>query len=291
MSEQLIYIDGQFLPRAQAKVSVYDHGFLYGDGVFEGIRFYQRNIFRMAQHMERLYSSSRVIAMEIPIPVEDMVAATQETCRRSGLEDGYIRLVVSRGEGDLGIAPWLSKRASVIIIVDKINLYDPKFYTEGLAIITASTRRNAPDSLSPRIKSLNYLNNVMAKIEARNAGVFEALMLNHQGFVVEATADNVFIVKNGAVCTPPIWHGPLRGVTRDTILEMARQSGIPAREEPITLFEVYDAHEVFLTGTAAEVVPVRMVDGRPIGSGKPGAMTALLRDKFRAITATDGVKF
>ncbi|MBI5155110.1 branched-chain-amino-acid transaminase [Candidatus Poribacteria bacterium] len=289
MSE-IIYLDGQYVPRQDAKISVYDHGVLYGDGVFEGIRLYQKNVFRLRQHLDRLWSSARGIMLEIPLSREEMTEAVCETCRRNGLVDGYIRLVVTRGVGDLGISPWLCPKATVFVIAAKIQLYAPELYEKGLEIITAATRRIAPDTFSARTKSLNYLNNIMAKINARNANAPEALMLNREGMIVEATADNVFLVKNGEVFTPPTYMGALRGITRDTVIEVAHRQGFPVREEPFALFEVYDADEMFLTGTAAEIIAVTRVDGRPIGDGKPGAITNRLLGEFRKLTVSDGVR-
>lgn len=290
-SEQLIYIDGQFLPKSQAKISVFDHGLLYGDGVFEGIRFYKRNLFRMDEHLDRLWDSARSIMMDIPMTRREVAEATAETCRRNGLEDGYVRLVVTRGEGDLGLDPLRCPKPSVFVIASSIRLYPEELYEKGLAIITAGTRRIAPDTFHARAKSLNYLNNIMAKINANNAGVLEALMLNREGYVVEATADNVFLVRQGALLTPPTWIGALRGITRDAVMEIARARGVEIREEPFTTYEVYTADEMFLTGTAAEIIPVTMVDGRRIGDGAPGPLTKSLRAAFHETTATDGMKF
>ena len=289
--EPIVYIDGQFLPRSQAKVSVYDHGLLYGDGVFEGIRFYQRNIFRLAQHLDRLWDGARAIMMDLPFTREHVTEVLCETLRRNGLDDGYIRLVVTRGEGDLGLNPVLCKKPTIFIIVSRIQLYPRELYEKGLPIITAGTRRIAPDTFSARAKSLNYLNNIMAKINANNAGVLEALMLNREGYVVEATADNVFLVHDGALVTPPTWIGALRGITRDAVIGLARKAGIEVREEPFSTYEVYTADEMFLTGTAAEIIPVTKVDGRVIACGEPGPVTKRLTKAFHAIVTADGVRF
>lgn len=286
----VVYIDGQFLAEQDAKISVFDHGVLYGDGVFEGIRLYERNIFRLEEHLERLWESGHGIALTIPMTREAMTEAIAETCRRNGLENGYIRLVVTRGAGNLGLSPFKCHNPSVFIIAATIQLYPEEFYRDGLTVVTTAHRRHAPDTFSPRVKSLNYLNNIMAKINAINSGTQEGLILSREGYVLEATADNVFIIKKGVLYTPPVYMGILRGITRDAVMELAAQEGIPVREEPFTQFEVYTADECFLTGTAAEVIPVREVDSRRIGTGKPGPITARLIEKFRAITGVDGVK-
>ncbi|MDI3328724.1 MAG: branched-chain-amino-acid transaminase [Alicyclobacillaceae bacterium] len=288
MSGQLIYLNGQFVPPEQAVVSVFDHGFLYGDGIFEGIRAYGGNIFRLRQHIVRLYESAKSILLQIPMTMEEMEEAVAETVRRNGLKDAYIRLVVSRGPGDLGLDPRNCSGPNVIIIADQIKLYPQEFYDRGMRVVTVPTRRNNPDALNPKIKSLNYLNNVLTKIEAARAGALEALMLNQEGYVCEGSGDNVFIVKNGRVITPPTYLGALEGITRNTIIEICRKEGIPVAEEPFTRHDVYVADECFLTGTAAEVVPVVEVDGREIGSGLPGEMTKRLTEKFRALTLVDG---
>jgi branched-chain amino acid aminotransferase len=288
--EPVVYLDGEFLPQSQARISVFDHGVLYGDGVFEGIRLYSGNIFRMRQHLDRLYASARSILIDIPKSHAEMTEIVAETCRRNNLTDGYIRLVVTRGSGDLGLDPRKCPKPSIFNIAARIQLYPDSLYQTGLEIITAATRRIAPDTFSARVKSLNYLNNIMGKINAINAGAPEALMLNREGFVVEATADNVFLVKNGVLFTPPTWLGALRGITRDAVIDLARARGIEVREEPFALFEVYDADEMFLTGTAAEVISVVKVDGRLIGNGKPGELTGRLLADFRTITTTDGAK-
>jgi len=288
--EPIIYLDGNYVPKSQAKISVFDHGVLYGDGVFEGIRLYSGNVFRLNEHLDRLWESARALMLEIPLSRQAMVEAVCETCRRNGLRDGYVRLVVTRGEGDLGLSPTHCPLASVFIIAAKVKLYPDEYYENGLPIITAPTRRVSPDTFSPRIKSLNYLNNIMAKINAINGKTLEALMLNQDGYVVEATGDNVFLVKKDQLFTPPTWMSPLRGITRDAVIDIARAEGIVVREEPFTLYEVYTADEMFLTGTAAEVIAVTNVDGRAIGDGKPGATTRRLLASFRRIVTEQGVK-
>ncbi|HJT78272.1 MAG TPA: branched-chain-amino-acid transaminase [Gemmataceae bacterium] len=278
-----VYINGKLLDKADAKVSVYDHGLLYGDGVFEGIRIYDGKVFRLRQHVERLYDSARAIALEIPLSREQMAEAITGTVRANAKQNGYIRAVVTRGAGSLGLDPKRTSDPQVIVIVDDITLYPPEVYDNGLEIITAATIRNHPDALSPRIKSLNYLNNIMAKIEAVRAGCLEALMLNVKGEVAECTGDNVFLVKHGVLRTPPLDAGILEGVTRNAVLELARGAGIPTAEVPLTRYDVYTADECFLTGTAAEVIAVVKCDGRPIGGGKPGPVTRQLRERFQQL--------
>lgn len=288
--DPIIYIDGEYVAKKDAKISVFDHAVLYGDGVFEGIRLYGGNVFRLEQHLERLWDSARSIMLDIPISREEMTQVVCETCRRNNLRDGYIRLVVTRGEGDLGLAPWLCPKPTIFCIASRIQMYPEEFYTKGLDIITAATRRVPPDTYSGRTKSLNYLNNIMAKINARMGNALEALMLNQDGFVVEATGDNVFLIKKGELFTPPVYMSALRGITRDAVVGIAKGMGLPVREEPFTLYEVYTADEMFLTGTAAELISVVKVDGRVIGSGKPGPITLKLLEKFRALTHEDGVR-
>ncbi|ADG05684.1 branched-chain-amino-acid transaminase [Kyrpidia spormannii] len=289
MSEgQLIYLNGEFVDPKRATVSVFDHGFLYGDGIFEGIRAYGGNIFRLRQHIVRLYESAKSILLQIPLTFEEMQQAVAETVRRNGLKDAYIRLVVSRGPGDLGLDPHNCSGANVIIIADQIKLYPQEFYDQGLRVVTVPTRRNNPDALNPKIKSLNYLNNILTKIEASRAGALEALILNQDGYVCEASGDNVFIVKNGRVITPPTYLGALEGITRNAIIEICQREGIPVAEEPFTRHDVFVADECFLTGTAAELIPVVEVDGREIGRGVPGEMTKRLLEHFRALTRVDG---
>ncbi len=283
-----IYIDGQFYSEADAKISVFDHGLLYGDGVFEGIRMYHNRVFKLREHIERLFWSAKALLLEIPMTQQELIDATVETCRQNGLRDGYIRLLVTRGKGTLGLDPRRCPKASVIIIAGTIQLYPEKYYQEGLTIVTVPTTRNQVNSVNPAIKSLNYLNNILARIEANNAGVEEAIMLNSDGFVAECTGDNVFIVQKGKLFTPPLSAGALYGITRNTVLDAARELGIPAAEPQLTRYDVYIADEMFLTGTAAEMVPVVKVDGRVIGAGKPGPVTAKLLAAFREKTKTDG---
>ncbi len=288
---KLIYLNGKLVDKDEAKISVFDHGLLYGDGVFEGIRAYDGNIFKLKEHLERLYRSAKVISLNIPMEIDDMEKVVVETVKMNNLTDAYIRLVITRGVGDLGLNPDICTEPTVIIIADKIALYPEKFYKDGLKIITASTRRNIPEALNPRIKSLNYLNNIMAKIEANLAGVPEALMLNREGYVTECTGDNIFIIsRRNKVFTPPPYLGTLTGITRRAIIKLAREMELKIKESPFTLFEVYNAKECFLTGTAAEVVPVVNVDGRVIGNGSPGEITKELIMKFREITKVEGTK-
>lgn len=284
-----IFLGGRFVDEKQAKISVFDHCLLYGDGVFEGIRLYRGCIFRLVDHIDRLFSSAKYIMLRIPMTKSALIEAIRQTVRRNHLRDGYVRLVVTRGVGTLGLAPWKCRKPTVIIIADRITLYPPAFYKTGLEIATVPTRRSHVESLNPVVKSCNYLNNILAKIEAWNAGVLEALMLDQNGFVNECTGDNVFLVKKGQLITPPTYLGALRGITRQVVIELAADLDIPVREEPFTRFDVVDADECFLTGTAAEVVPVVRVDKRPIGSGRPGPVTKRLMRRFRERTTTDGV--
>jgi branched-chain amino acid aminotransferase len=278
-----IYINGKLYDKADAKISVYDHGLLYGDGVFEGIRIYNGKVFRLREHLNRLYDGARSIRLEIPLNREQMDEAVKSTVQANNKRDGYIRLVVTRGAGYLGLDPRKASNPQVIIIVDDIALYPPELYENGLEIVTVSTIRNHPNSLNPRIKSLNYLNNIMAQIEAVQAGCFEALMLNHKGEVAECTGDNIFVAKHGVLRTPPTSAGILEGITRDAVIELARAANIPVQEEDLTRYDVYAADECFLTGTAAEVVPVVKCDGRLIGTGKPGPLTKQLREQFQRL--------
>jgi branched-chain amino acid aminotransferase len=290
MSEQCIYLNGEFVSKENAKVSVYDHGFLYGDGIFEGIRLYNGNIFKLREHLDRLYDSAKSIMLEIPLSYEEMQEAVAETLRKNNLKNGYIRLVVSRGPGDLGLDPRRSPKANVIIIAEQLAIYPEEAYVNGLKTISVSPRRNLPDALNPKIKSLNYLNNILVKIQSNLAGVGEAIMLNSQGYVAEGSSDNIFIVKRGVVFTPPCYCGALEGITRLAIIELCAKYGIPLKEEPFTLHDVYVADEVFFTGTAAEVIAVREVDGRTIGGGKAGPVTTRLLKEFRGIVEHDGYK-
>jgi len=290
MSEQWIYLNGQYVRKEDAKVSVYDHGFLYGDGIFEGIRIYEGNIFRCKEHLDRLYDSAKSIMLNIPLSQTQMQDALCETIRRNGLRDGYIRLVVSRGPGNLGLDPLRCPEAYVVIIAEQLAIYPEEAYRDGLRSVSVSPRRNLPDALNPKIKSLNYLNNILVKIQANLAGVGEAIMLNSQGYVAEGSSDNIFIVKRGVVFTPPCYIGALEGITRGAIIELCAKLGLPLREEPFTLHDVYTADEVFFTGTAAEVIAVREVDGRMIGEGRAGEVTTRLLSEFRKIVTVEGVK-
>lgn len=282
------YVNGTFLPKEEAKVSVYDHGYLYGDGIFEGIRAYEGRIFRLEQHLDRLFESARYLMLEIPLSRDELRAAILETVRRCGLRDAYIRPVISRGVGDLGLDPRKCRRATVVIIVDTIQLYPKEAYERGLRAITATTRKVRPDALSPQAKTLNYLNNIMARLEANQAGVEEAIMLTADGYVCECSADNLFIVRAGAVWTPPAYLGILKGITRGAIIELAATIGVPLAEQVFTLHDVYTADECFLSGTGAELGPVVEVDARPIGTGRPGPLSARFLRAFRELARTDG---
>jgi branched-chain amino acid aminotransferase len=287
-----IYINGKFYKKEDAKISVFDHGLLYGDGVFEGIRAYNRLVFKLSEHIDRLYESAHTIMLKIPFSKSELIKEVIRTLKENGLRDGYIRLVVTRGEGDLGLDPRRCfGKASVIIIADKIALYPEKFYREGLSIVTVPTVRNLPEAVNPQIKSLNYLNNILAKIEAINAGCDEAIMLDSLGYVAECTGDNIFIVKRAQLYTPPQCMGTLRGITRDCLIEIAKKARIPAHEHVITRHEVFISDECFLTGTAAEIIPVVKVDGRTIGDGKPGRLTLSLMKKFKELTKKEGIKY
>ncbi len=286
--ESTIYIDGKFYPESDAKISVFDHGLLYGDGVFEGIRFYNGRVFRLEEHLQRLWDSARSICLEVPISRAEMTEALLETIRKNDMREGYIRLLLTRGIGNLGLNPAQCKRPSVIIIAAPIALYPKEMYEKGLSVVTCATRRTNPASLNPAVKSLNYLNNVMARIEANLAGADEALMLNDQGNVAECTADNVFVIKNGQIFTPPISAGALRGITRAVAFEIAAELGIRITETDITRHDVFVADECFLTGTAAEVIPVIRADGRSIGAGKPGPISTRMIARFREITREGG---
>jgi branched-chain amino acid aminotransferase len=279
-----IYISGQLYDKEDAKISVYDHGLLYGDGVFEGIRSYGGKVFRLDEHLQRLWDSAKAIWLEIPMTREAMAKAVVDTLKANKIDDGYIRLIVTRGSGSLGLDPNKTSNPQVIIITDKISLYPQELYEKGLEIITVSTQRMHSAALSPRIKSLNYLNNILAKIEGLQAGCIEALMLNHKGEVAECTGDNIFLVRDGVLLTPPIDAGILAGVTREAVMELAVESGIEVREIALTKHDVYIAHECFLTGTAAEVIPVVKVDSRKIGEGVPGPITRGLIERFHKLT-------
>ncbi|WP_332689606.1 branched-chain-amino-acid transaminase [Halalkalibacter lacteus] len=290
MSEQWIYLNGEFVEKKDAKISVYDHGFLYGDGVFEGIRVYEGNVFRLQEHLDRLYNSAKSIMLSIPHTKEEMKKLVVKTLQKNQLSNAYIRLVISRGVGNLGLDPASCSTPQIIIIAEELALFPKELYKSGLEIVTVATRRNRPDVLSPKVKSLNYLNNILVKIEASLAGVSEALMLNDQGYVAEGSADNVFIVKGKELLTPPGYVGALEGITRNAIIEFARDLGYTVKEEPFTRHDVYVADEVFLTGTAAEVIAVVKVDGRVIGEGKPGKETTCLLEAFRSRVVLEGEK-
>lgn len=296
--ELCIYLDGKWYPKNQAKISVFDHGLLYGDGVFEGIRAYGGLIFKLREHLDRLWESAHTLMLRIPVTQKEMEKIIIETLRRNGLKDAYIRVVVTRGTGDLGLDPSKCKKPTVFVITDKIVLYPESLYRNGLKIITVPTVRNLPEAVNPSIKSLNYLNNILAKIEAKNSGCMEALMLNHQGYVAECTGDNIFMVKRShgkgspsVLITPPVYLGALKGITRGAIIELARRKKIPFEERILTRHDLFNADEIFLTGTAAEVIPVVKVDGRVIGEGKPGRVTHVLRKAFHEMTAADGVRY
>lgn len=278
-----IYIGGEYFSEANAKISVFDHGLLYGDGVFEGLRIYSGKVFRLGEHVDRLFESARAICLEIPMTPDEMAEAINQTVEKNDLSDGYVRAVVTRGAGTLGLDPNRCSNPQVIIIADTIKLYPQEYYENGLEIITVSVIRNHPAALSPRIKSLNYLNNILAKIEGLQAGCVEALMLNHKGEVAECTGDNVFLVKNGKLLTPPLDAGILDGITRRAVMDLAIELNIPLAEQVITKHDVYIADECFLTGSAAEIVPVVKVDSRVIGSGKPGTITQRLLEAFHTL--------
>ncbi len=283
-----IFIDGKFFSERDAKVSVFDHGLLYGDGVFEGIRAYNGRVFKLQEHIERLYCSAKAILLDIPMTPAQMMKATVETCRVNKLRDCYIRLIVTRGVGTLGLNPRTCKKPSIIIIAGKIQLYPKEYYQRGLDLVTVPTTRNLHNSVNPAIKSLNYLNNILAKIEANNAGVEEAIMLNAEGFVAECTGDNLFIIKRGVLYTPPLSAGALYGITRQTVIELAEALGIKVAEPNLTRYDLFNADECFITGTAAEVVPVVKIDGRVIGNGQPGAITRQLEVNYHTLTKHTG---
>ncbi|MFH1772248.1 MAG: branched-chain-amino-acid transaminase [Candidatus Omnitrophota bacterium] len=287
-----VYINGELFDKSQAKISVFDHGFLYGDGVFEGIRSYNCLVFKLNEHIERLYESAHSITLDITLSKKQMIEAVIKTLKANRLKDAYIRLVVSRGEGDLGLDPRKCKgNETVVIITDKISLYPKDLYEKGMEIITVPTLRNIPEALNPQIKSLNYLNNILAKIEAINSGYQEALMLDHLGYVAECTGDNIFVIKRDELYTPPQCMGTLRGITRDAVLGIARSLDIPTHEHVLTRHELYISDGCFLTGTAAEIIPVAKVDGRTIGSGKPHKLNKLIMKEFKKLTGTDGITY
>jgi branched-chain amino acid aminotransferase len=292
MSEPKVNINGEIFSPENAKISVFDHGLLYGDGVFEGIRFYNGKIFKFNEHIDRLDQSARHILLKLPMSLDEIKKETIKTIKASNMKDGYIRLIVTRGIGTLGISPYKCEKAQLIIIVDVISLYPDELYKNGMEIITVPTQRNMSEAVSPRVKSLNYLNNVLAKIEAVNAGFEEAIMLNKYGFVAECTGDNIFIIKNKTVITPPAYMGALEGITRNTVMEIATEMGkntdISVKQRVMSRHDVFSSDECFLTGTAAEVIPVTKVDGRPIGNGKVGEITETLRKAFLELTQTTG---
>jgi len=287
-----VYMNGKFVDEANAKISIFDHGLLYGDGVFEGIRSYNRLIFKLKEHIDRLYNSADAIELKIPLSRKGMIEAITQTLKKNKLRDAYIRLVVTRGIGDLGLDPQKCKNGGVVfVITDKIALYPKKFYEKGLYIITAKTRRNLPEALNPKIKSLNYLNNILGKIDAIKKGAQEAIMLTHDGFVAECTGDNIFVVNGKYLFTPPINVGALEGITRGTVISIAKKNKLPFKEKKFKLRDLYKASECFLTGTAAEIVPVVKIDGKKIGNGKPGKLTCELMREFHQRTQFDGVRY
>jgi len=287
----LVYIDGKLVEKAEATVSVFDHGLLYGDGVFEGIRSYSRRVFRLRAHLERLYDSARTIMLKVPLSAEELEAAVLETLRVNKLDDAYVRVIVTRGPGDLGLDPRKCTAPTVIIIADKIQLYPKELYEKGITVVTAVTRAKHPEILNAKLKSLNYLNNILAKIEAVNAGAAEALMLSEEGYVAECSGDNIFLVKKNSVVAPPAYLGALEGITKAAVAELARGMGLDAREEPFTRHDIYNADECFLTGTAAEVVPVTSVDGRQIGGGRAGDVTKRLAAALRKLALSEGTPY
>lgn len=289
--ENQIFINGKFYPKSEAMVSVFDHGLLYGDGVFEGMRSYNGLVFRMKEHLNRLWESAQTIMLNIPYTKKQMEAVVIETLQKNKLKDAYIRLVVTRGTGDLGLDPRKCKFPTVFIITDKIVLYDEELYRKGIEVVTVPTTRNLPEAVNPGIKSLNYLNNILAKIEATQAGYCDAVMLNHQGYVAECTGANIFMLKEGLLMTPPTYVGALKGITRGAIIDAAKKIRIPFVEKILTRHDLFNAEECFLTGTAAEIVPVVKIDGRVIGIGKPGETTHSLMKTFRDLTKVDGTRY
>ncbi len=286
-----IYINGKLIDKERAYISVFDHGLLYGDGVFEGIRTYDGLIFRLKEHIDRLYKSADAIELKIPLTKPEMIEAVIATLKANKLQDAYIRLVVTRGVGDLGLDPRKCSEPTIFIITHKIALYPKEFYRKGLEIITAATRRNYPQALDPRIKSLNYLNNILAKIEAIKSGTEEAIMLTYDGYVAECTGDNIFMVKDRGLITPPVNVGALEGITRDAVIKLAKKMEIPFYEKLFRMEDLYGADEVFLTGTAAEIIPVVRIDKRQIAGGKPGEVALRLTKEFKKLTKTDGVRY
>ena len=285
----LVYLNGKLVPEEEAKISIFDHGLLYGDGVFEGLRGYNGKIFKLDEHLKRLYNSAKAIMLEIPLEFYDLKNAIIQTVRANKLKDSYIRVVVTRGVGDLGLDPRKCKIPTFFIIASKIQLYSETLYEKGIDVITVPTRRNLPESINPAIKSLNYLNNILAKIEANIAGASEALILNNEGYVSECSGENVFIVKNNKLLTPPIYAGVLEGITRNVVMEIGRNIGLEVVEINLTRYDLYSADECFLSGTAAEIVPVVSVDKRIIGDGKPGKITKRIRKEYLLLTQVEGV--
>ncbi len=291
MDSLSIWLDGEFVPEEEAAVSIFDHGLLYGDGVFEGIRAYEGTVFKLKEHIERLYRSAKILKLEIPISPEEMTEAVLESCRENGVEDGYVRLVVTRGRGDLGLDPEKCDEPTIFIIAADIELYPEEAYEQGLKLVTVPTRRNLNEAINPRVKSLNYLNNIMAKMEAHEAGAKEGIMLNQQGYVVECTGDNIFIIEDDKVVrTPPPYMGALEGITRATLIELAEGRGYEVIEEPLNRYDLYVANECFLTGTAAEALPVIEIDGREINGCEPGPETKQLISDFRDSVVEHGAK-
>jgi len=286
-----VYLNGKFVDEAKAVVSVFDHGLLYGDGVFEGIRSYNGLIFKLQEHIDRLFESAHTIMLKIPLSKPELAEAVRQSLRVNKLSNAYIRLVVTRGEGDLGLDPRKCTRPTVFVIADRIELYPKKLYEQGLELITVATQRNVPEALNPQIKSLNYLNNILAKIEAITAGFEEAIMLSPSGYVTECTGENLFVVSGKRLLTPPPYIGVLRGITRRTVMELGRRQKLDVAEELLTRYDLFNADECFLTGTAAEIVPVVKIDGRVIGAGKPGPVTKHLQTAFRRLTKTEGVRY
>ncbi|HDN97621.1 MAG: branched-chain amino acid aminotransferase [Candidatus Omnitrophota bacterium] len=285
----LVYLNGKMVPEEEAKISIFDHAVLYGDGVFEGLRSYNGKIFKLDEHLERLYISAKAIMLKIPLEFSEMRKAVIETVKVNNLKDSYIRIVVTRGIGDLGLDPTICKNQSVFIIASKLQLYSESFYEKGLEIVTVPTRRNLCESLNPAIKSLNYLNNILAKIEAMNCGAMEGLMLNNEGYISECTGENVFIIKKKKVFTPPVYAGTLPGITREVVIEIVKNMGLEVKEMLLTRYDLYSCDECFITGTAAEIMPVTCVDKRIIGEGKQGPITKKIRESFRRLVDTEGV--
>ncbi|MCM8821685.1 MAG: branched-chain-amino-acid transaminase [Candidatus Omnitrophica bacterium] len=284
-----IYLDGRFVNEKQAKISVFDHGLLYGDGVFEGLRTYGGKVFRLKEHIERLFRSARAIMLEIPVSMEEMANIIIKTLKKNNLKDAYVRVVITRGIGDLGLDPRKCPKPTIFVIASKIKLYPQEYYEKGLSVVTIATRRNLTESINPAIKSLNYLNNILAKIEATNSGAMEGLFLNNEGYVAECTGENIFITVGNNLLTPPIFAGALDGITRDAVIQLGKEMGLNVEEKLLTRYDLYNADECFLSGTAAEIVPVTLIDGRKIGSGKIGNLTKKIREKFHQLTHTDGI--